>query len=383
MDDMPSIATQYRFHDVGEEIAREWPQTLSEALDEALVPLLEKHAAATAHLRVGLATSDAGRLRATAYLHLPGRKTVSVTAEHREPTELARRLARSLFRQAKRHFDRLRAQREHTRRSRRERLRTLRAEAAALPEPTVDEATITLRALLPRLETVARRELAYLHATGDLPSDYPAVSDVVDEALAATTAAWQAETDEQPAYVRLLRNLFAAIDREVVASRTYGEAVSLESPLPPDAEDTAEAMVEEEFYEYYQPDDTLSLADVIPEEPVDETATDDELDELGERRSERAYALAALKDLPTPWRRAFLLVRVDGLDIRSVTHVLRSPAEEERVRRSLAQAEEFVAARIEDAGIASDGAAWLASQDWSQGTTMSDDTASLPRPSEP
>jgi hypothetical protein len=65
------------------------------------------------------------------------------------------------------------------------------------------------------------------------------------------------------AYLDLLKHLFAVIDREVANSRQYGEAVSLDAPVEADAQDMAEAMVEEEFFEFYQPDDTLSLADIM------------------------------------------------------------------------------------------------------------------------
>ena len=41
---------------------------------------------------------------ASGYMHLPGKKIVSVTASHDELTPLAQMLAQSLFRQAKKSF---------------------------------------------------------------------------------------------------------------------------------------------------------------------------------------------------------------------------------------------------------------------------------------
>lgn len=45
--------------------------------------------------------------------------------------------------------------------------------------------------LLSKLEAVARRELAYLRAVGDLPRDYPTLRDVVDEAIVRAEVEWQ------------------------------------------------------------------------------------------------------------------------------------------------------------------------------------------------
>lgn len=64
------------------------------------------------------------------------------------------------------------------------------------------------------------------------------------------------------AYTGLLKHLFAVLDNEVASSRQFGEFVSLDAPVEPDAQDVAEAMVEEEIFEFYQHDDTLKLADI-------------------------------------------------------------------------------------------------------------------------
>ena len=55
----------------------------------------------------------------------------------------------------------------------------------------------------------------------------------------------------------LLKHLFAVLDHEVANSRQFGEFVSLDAPVEADAQDVAEAMVEEEVFEFYQPDDTV------------------------------------------------------------------------------------------------------------------------------
>ena len=100
-------------------------------------------------------------------------------------------LAKSLFRQAKKHFDRLHAQDQIKRKARRERLRELKVRIAAKPASAAHKAEVTRMPLLSKLEAVARRELAYLRAVGDLPRDYPTLRDVVDEAIVRAEVEWQ------------------------------------------------------------------------------------------------------------------------------------------------------------------------------------------------
>ncbi|MDX5583123.1 YfdX family protein, partial [Escherichia coli] len=113
---------------------------------KAVVPLIDqgKIEEAKAALQLDKHTKDSARLQivldrdkikrqflASGYMHLPGKKIVSVTASHDELTPLAQMLAKSLFRQAKKHFDRLHAQDQIKRKARRERLRELKVRIAA------------------------------------------------------------------------------------------------------------------------------------------------------------------------------------------------------------------------------------------------------------
>lgn len=314
---------------------------------------------------------------ASGYMHLPGRKIVSVTASHDELTPLAQMLAQSLFRQAKKHFDRLHAQDQIKRKARRERLRELKVRIAAKPASAAHEAKETRMPLLSKLEAVARRELAYLRAVGDLPRDYPTLRDVVDEAIVRAEVEWQSVPEEKEAYIGLLKHLFAVLDNEVANSRQFGEFVSLDAPVEADAQDVAEAMVEEEVFEFYQPDDTLRLADIIADSQHPDAATIAEQQELVDRSSEFAFAFDLLKDMPRLWRRIFLLIRVDGLDASSVSEILLIPSKEDTVQRWLIQAEAFIAAHLEEAGVSKDGNAWLQGVDWSALSVTRSAAASL------
>ncbi len=310
-------------------------------------------------------------------MHLPGKKIVSVTASHNDLTPLAHMLAQALFRQAKKHFDRLSAQDQIKRKARRERLRELKARIDTQPASVVQQARGIIETLLPKVEAVAQRELAYLHAAGDLPRDYPTLHDVVDEAIALAESVWTSVPEEEAAYIGLLKHLFAVLDHEVANSRQFGEFVSLDAPVEADAQDVAEAMVEEEIFEFYQPDDTLRLADIIADSQHPDAATIAEQEELVDRSSEFAFAFDLLKDMPRLWRRIFLLLRVDGLDASSVSEILLIPSQEDTVQRWLMQAEAFIAAHLEEAGVSKDGNDWLQGVDWSALSVTRSAAASL------
>ncbi|ELM8001903.1 hypothetical protein Q2P58_004743, partial [Escherichia coli] len=171
---------QYSYRAIDKELREPWQRALGNVIEHALKPLLDKHAKDSARLQIVLDRDKTKRqFLASGYMHLPGKKIVSVTASHDELTPLARKLAQSLFRQAKKHFDRLHAQDQIKRKARRERLRELKVRIAAKPASAAHEAKVTRMPLLSKLEAVARRELAYLRAVGDLPRDYPTLRDVV------------------------------------------------------------------------------------------------------------------------------------------------------------------------------------------------------------
>ncbi len=285
-------------------------------------------------------------------------------------------LAKSLFRQAKKHFDRLHAQDQIKRKARRERLRELKVRIAAKPASAAHKAEVTRMPLLSKLEAVARRELAYLRAVGDLPRDYPTLRDVVDEAIVRAEVEWQSVPGKKGLH-GLLKHLFAVLDNEVASSRQFGEFVSLDAPVEPDAQDVAEAMVEEEIFEFYQPDDTLKLADIFAGSQHPDVATIAEQEELIDRSSEFAFAFDLLKDMPRLWRRIFLLIRVDGLNASSVSEILLIPNKEDAVRRWLMQAEAFIAAHLEEAGVSKNGNDWLQGVDWSALSVTRSEAASL------
>lgn len=341
--------------------ASEFTRLLQDLLGRQLQPLLQKRGAdeTIVHATLTYLTHANRSVSVKLHVHLPGKKIVAATGQADGVRAAAEKAAAHLLREVRRHFDLLHDQHRFKRKARGERLNALKAQIEALPAATVQAAQSGIDPLLPKLESVARRELAYLRAVGDLPVDYPSVADVVDEALATTKAAWQPGRAAEKVLPELLKHLFKAIDREVEASRIGSESISLDAPVPEDASDQAEAMVEEEFYEYYQPDDTVSVADVLPVQADAQSDAPAEPEQPEAAQGTDTAAISAmvvdiLKDLPLLWRRALLLVEFDALPVSLTADVLQ--ADEPTTTSWVTQARAFVQARLGDKRLVQQGA---------------------------
>lgn len=280
-------------------------------------------------------------------LHPPGRKILAASGQAPETEAAAEQAIAELSAAIEKHFSRLRAGHALRRKARAKRLEQLNARWVLQSPETQREARVRLDVLVKQLAAVARRELAYLRASGDFPASYPQVTDVVDEAVVATKAAWHPGSDVAALWRQLLRNLFAVIDREVAASRQFGAAIPLEAPVPADAMDVAESMVEDELYEYYQPDDTLTVADVLRDAGAGEGAGIE--CEPGEELAKQATVTHTMRALPIAWRRAIMLAEQEDLSQEEIAEIVA--ATHEQVGQWIEHARAYLQARLSDLGI--------------------------------
>jgi len=275
-------------------------------------------------------------------MHVPP-KTILVSESRAEEPEIAiERAVNTLLSKVANHINRVRHQEFHKRLTRRSRLENYRAHQDALPTGDVNDATALIDTFLPRLERAVKRELVFLQSQGDLSPDYPTVQDVVDEVVAAVISDWKTGMDSHAAYLRMLKELHRVLDREVQASRTFGEMVSLEEPVPLDPADQAENMIGEEFYEFWQPDELLRIEDVTAGEAAEipaASARDDQ--KVG-------YTLRLLKDLPIAWRRALMLRELENIAEEEMTSILG--VDLPTVAAWISQADHYIRARLTEAG---------------------------------
>jgi ribosome-associated translation inhibitor RaiA/DNA-directed RNA polymerase specialized sigma24 family protein len=274
-------------------------------------------------------------------LHLP-RKNILVADGGSADIHAALKEAENrLLTEVKEAKARLSGQAEYRRKARRLRLRELKAAQAGLPAGGAEQARGRIEPLLPQLERVVRRELAYLRASGELPAEYPSVLDVVDGAVLAVIAHGRPGESADALMRRLLREAFKVLNTETEARRRFGDMLSLESSPEPDAADQAEAMVEEEIYEFYQPDESLQLSDIVPAEGGCAPWTDDQA-------GERDYALGTLVGLPILWRRVWMLAELERLAMADIADILE--LELARAERLLDQVRDFLREHLRQAG---------------------------------
>ncbi len=322
-------------------------QTIGEWTQEHLDPMLNKFGFGNAELHavVEKRAKGASKYRLKLHLHVPPKKVLVAGADGNEPLQIVRGALERLRRELKRHIDRVRHQEAYKRKARRKRLHERKSRLGALPEETLARADRQSESLRPRLERVIRRELAYLRAQGDLPADYPTLDDIRDEVMLAVRADWNDEGDEA-LYARMLKAMHEILDREVRASRVFGEAVSLEAAPGEDAEDQAEEMVGEEFTEFWQPDEALHVEDIVAN-PESE-APEQTLEELEEEAEEALYLLELMRSLPIDWRRALWLNATDGVGVEALALCFERP--ESEVQGWIDSASAFLDARLTDAG---------------------------------
>ncbi len=275
-------------------------------------------------------------------LHLPRKALLVARAQAKDIHAALSEAENKLLREVQRHNERLHGQAEYRRKARRARLRALKAMQDAVPQPVQEQTRRGIEPLLPQLERVVRRELAYLRASGELPIDDPSVQDVVDQAVVAVIAKGQTNQTADALLKLLLREAFKVLNAETEARRRYGEVVSLESPPPQDANDQAEAMVEEEIYEYYQPDEALQLDDVLPD-PATAAA-----DEAEREQTPLEATMVNLVGLPILWRRVWMLAEYEGLGVADIAPILE--LEQARAEQLLERARAFLQDHLQQLG---------------------------------
>ncbi len=173
--------------------------------------------------------------------------------------------------------------------------------------------------LIADLEELARHEIAYFTSLGDLDPDWIAPKELVGETLAV---AWRGRR-RKPRSLSLKAWLSGVLIRtaERIARhrrrvREVEEAVSLEDrvPPPPVYDD------DEEFWEWYQPDDLTRYEDVLPATSI----TPEDVAFVLESAAER-------ERLPAFERRVLLLHDRQHLPLPEIAVILRRSVEEVRL----------------------------------------------------
>ncbi|WP_454743624.1 HPF/RaiA family ribosome-associated protein [Cupriavidus necator] len=242
-----------------------------------------------------------------------------------------------LERQLERHLVHLRQQDEWRRQERRTGLRQLKAALADHADAERELFGELVRPLLPEFRRFVQRELAHLQARGDLAPGDPDVDEVVDESLARALASVARHPRRLAPLPWLYQIAITRLAEEVRHRQAEaGRWISLEGRLPVQLREPQEDD-DQILYEYWQPDEILRLEDVMPAPG----ATPEE--EVSASEMRRLVA-ALIADLPTSWRRAMELCRVETLPRAAAAQVLR--VSEQEIESWLVQADAFLQAKL-------------------------------------
>ncbi|MFC3303645.1 RNA polymerase sigma factor [Parvularcula lutaonensis] len=225
--------------------------------------------------------------------------------------------AKELERQARRHMEKVRREYHWQQTRRRQRMEALR-------QPPADVQAQERRQLffdlieqhLDRVWTYAWRELRYLEASGSIPAGALSVEDAIDAILAEGAKRFEERPTEFSVDEWLLKLTVETLEAEArrVARTLPADALSLEDEVPEPATDPTTA--DEEFYEFYQPDDAPRLEDVVPYPQAH--SPEAELEE----REEALAVHRALSQLPQRWRHALVLSFIEDMPRDRVASML-------------------------------------------------------------
>jgi RNA polymerase sigma factor (sigma-70 family) len=269
-------------------------------------------------------------------LVIAGRE-LTARAQHSSPVQATRRAFEDLGQQVAALIEERREEGFWLRTSR-DRFAHERVQAVDTPS-TRSEAAVSVDRELGELYNFVRREIAMAQADGELKRAELTVAEIVDEvALTALE-----EFDDRPSDLDFRSWLFQiALD---VMKRRIREIGKARKAIDLTALVDEPGRLEDEVFDFYQPDNQLCLSDLIPDGRLptpEETVAAAELQQHINRELAR---------LPRRWREAFMLYSIEGLTLEEVARVTRHPVDV--TRRAIELARELLRVGLAEAGIKS------------------------------
>jgi RNA polymerase sigma factor (sigma-70 family) len=210
-------------------------------------------------------------------------------------------------------------------------------------EQTLKPVEESINQQAPLLAQHVQREMAYFLATGELIPDVIQVESVVDEAVIRALSECEQRPPDLPFDQWLATIASDVLDRRVRQLQTLEEAATSEesrmeqrlSRVPPAQKGAA---VEDEMYDWYQPDENMHMEDIVadphtpsPEEIIANRQLQQDLDQM--------IAL-----LPKRWRDVFVLHCIEDFTLEQVSLVTGQVLDE--VQQDLRSAREFLRERL-------------------------------------
>ncbi len=283
------------------------------------------------------ATKGKGLYSVALRLHLP-KKVLVCREEGRDLNLVLQAAEEDLNEQLEKYASRVRKEDVWKRKARRAQLRKLKEASAESEKQDRVFYYDLVKQHIPQLERVVRHELTYMRAKGDLPPDYPRIEDIVDETLARAFTLLKDKSPDISLEAWLAQIAIDIIAEETAKFRTEEGMDVLEKSFSP-----LEFIPEDEIFEYWQPDEMLTIEDLAaasPYGPVTEEPLED--------RERRAYVYRLLALLPNKWRQAVNLVFLEEMPKEQVAKTLG--VDEDTINQWLQHAEAFLKEKMLEAG---------------------------------
>lgn len=207
-----------------------------------------------------------------------------------------------------------------------------------------NEAVEAIDRHLTDLYNFARREIAFRQALADLKYGELTAEEIVDETAATAIERFDSRPSEMKFEDWLRQLALDVVERRAREIKSERESLMRLEDDGWAATSSAKAAPEDEIFDYYQPDEAVTLADLIRDERVPTP------EEAVERRELQQYINKKLANLPRRWREAFALYTVEGLSLEETARVLRQPVD--AARRSIELAREYLRQCLIEAGVA-------------------------------
>ena len=189
--------------------------------------------------------------------------------------------------------------------------------------------------IMPRLYSFALKEVRNRIYQGQLRQGDIQVKDVLDEAIVRVSDMIKNETEfkEKEVKKELYRHIIRIINKWTKERRS--QLSILDKTIPPEE-------IDNELYEFYQPDDILHVEDVIPD--TVETPEDEVEEEELQKSIDQVISM-----MPDKWRQAFRLIELEGFSPDEVAMFQDRSVEE--VKKEVEMARAFIAEKMEDLGL--------------------------------
>ena len=332
------MRTNITFKEIDKGMREELKRAINEVATRQLEPLIEKLWKDRCRFAVQIESIPRKKLYSVSLrLHL-AKKVLVCREEGHDLNRCLQAAIEDLKEQTEKYVSRIKKEDAWKRKVRRAQLRSLKAASDQGDFPEKEIYFDLIKSHIPQLQRVVRHELTYVRAKGDLPPDYPRIEDIVNKTLDRASKMLKEKRPEISVQAWLIQIAIEVIAEEVARFRSQEGMDALEKGFSP-----LEFIPEDEIFEFYQPDEMLTIEELAAVSPYDSIP-----DESPEKKERRLYLYRMLALLPSKWRQALNLIFLEKMPKMDTAEALKT--DEKTIDEWLTNAEAFLREKMIEAG---------------------------------